>query len=213
MTPNNIVNMAKIKELDLIAVCDHNSARNLPAVAAVAKEAGICLLPGIEITTAEEIHLLSYFPTVETAVAFGDYIYEALAPIENRPEIFGEQEILNEDDEVIGHMDKLLINACAYSIDQLVKEVRAVGGIPVPAHVNKEANAILTTLGYIPEDLAFTTIEVFAKGSLANVPLDRYRMIYSSDAHYLLDMAERENYLHVEEASAAAALKKLGQKQ
>ena len=81
MTPNNIVNMALIKGLDIIAVCDHNTARHLPAIARVAEEAGLPLLPGMEITTAEEVHLLAYFSSVDKALEFSDYIYPHLPPI------------------------------------------------------------------------------------------------------------------------------------
>ena len=127
MTPNNIVHMAMLKELNMIAVTDHNSARNLPAVKKVAEECGILLIPGIEVTTAEEIHLLTYFETVEETMDFGEYIYDSLPDISNRPEIFGEQRIMDETDAVTGHLDKLLLTASCHSIDALCREVSAPG--------------------------------------------------------------------------------------
>lgn len=209
MTPNNIVGMATIKELSLIAVADHNCARNMPAIAKVAEAMGVLLLPAIEITTAEEVHLLSYFPTVEQAVDFGEYVYAALPDIKNRPEIFGEQCIMNEDDEQIGTVEKLLINACAYSIDQLVVDIRAAGGVPVPAHVNKTANSLIENLGFIPPDLNFKTIEVGARHSLSGIDIDKYRILTSSDAHQLIDMAEPEQTIGLSEMTAAAVIEKL----
>ena len=100
MTPCNIAGMAKIKGLDIIAVCDHNTARNLPAVQRVCEAYGLLLLPGMEITTREEVHLLGYFPTVETALAFGEMLRAHLPKKKNNPRFFGRQLVMNEDDEI-----------------------------------------------------------------------------------------------------------------
>lgn len=212
MTPNNIVNMAAIKELHMIAVTDHNSARNLPAVQQVAEECGVLLIPGLEITTAEEIHLLGYFESVKAAVAFGENIYDALPDISNRPDIFGCQHILDAEDNIVGSMDKLLINACAYTYDELFAKIRSAGGVPVPAHVNKSSNAVIMTLGCIPDDPQMQTIEVWEKGPLAGIDVERYRMLNSSDAHQLIDMAEPTHYLNVE-PTVSSVLEKLCSRQ
>lgn len=212
MTPNNIVHMAMLKGLHLIAVTDHNAAANLPAVKRIADACGVLLLPGLEINTAEEVHLLAYFAEVAQAVEFGEYIYAALPDVANRPDIFGEQHIMDEDDQVTGQLDKLLINACTLSIDQLVGEIRAAGGLPVPAHVNRASNSILANLGYIAPDYGFSAIEVAKSMPLAGVDVERYRLLYSSDAHYIIDIAEPEQSLHIEgECTPAAVLKKLAE--
>ena len=208
MTPNNIVHMAMLKELNMIAVTDHNSARNLPAVKKVADECGIFLIPGIEVTTAEEIHLLTYFETVEETMDFGEYIYDSLPDISNRPEIFGEQKIMDETDAVTGHLDKLLLTASCHSIDALCREVRHRGGVPVPAHVNRESNSILMSLGFIPADLEFSSLEVAEAFPLQGVNPAAYRVLYSSDAHYIMDIAEKRNYLNCD-ANSAAVLEKI----
>ena len=111
MTPNNIVGMAFIKQLDAIAVCDHNTAENLPAVKEVADMMGVLLLPGMELTTREEAHMLAYFPDVDSALAFSRFVHEHLPPIANRPEFFGRQVIMNSQDEEVGEEEKLLISA------------------------------------------------------------------------------------------------------
>ena len=102
MTPNNIVGMAFIKQLDAIAVCDHNTARNLPAIKEVADMMNVVLLPGLELTTREEAHMLAYFESVDAALAFSDVIYAHLPPIPNNAKFFGEQQRMNAQDEVIG---------------------------------------------------------------------------------------------------------------
>jgi len=195
MTPNNIVRMAMLKGLDLIAVTDHNSAGNLPAVKQVAEECGVMLLPGLEVTTAEEVHLLAYFQTVEAALELGGIIYASLPPIKNRPDIFGRQLLLDSEDQVIGEVEKLLVNACGYSLQQVCGIVRGLDGVPVPAHVNRESNSIVSNLGFIPEDLGFSAIELAEHLPAGGIDLTRYRVLHSSDAHYIADIAERVHYL------------------
>ena len=111
MTPNNIAGMAFIKGLDVIAVCDHNSARNLPAVKAAADRMNVLLLPGMELTTREEAHMLCYFRTVQACMAFGEAIYAHLAPTPNNERFFGRQQVMNERDEEIDVEERLLIGA------------------------------------------------------------------------------------------------------
>ena len=111
MTPNNIVNMACLLGLDVIAVSDHNSCKNLPAVCKLAQMRGLTVVPAMEACTAEEVHVLCLFETLSGAMAFGERIYESLPPILNQPEIYGEQLILDEKDNIVGKEPKLLINA------------------------------------------------------------------------------------------------------
>ena len=107
MTPANICGMAKLKGLDAIAICDHNSARNLPAAQELCDAYGLLLLPGMEITTREEVHLLGYFETVEAALAFGEMLRGHLPNKKNKPQFFGRQLVMNSDDEIIGEEEAL----------------------------------------------------------------------------------------------------------
>lgn len=209
MTPNNIVGMAALKGLSIIALTDHNTGENLPAIQKIAEEAGVLLIPGIEATTAEEIHVLTYFPEVEQAVEFGRVLYDSLPNIRNRTDIFGEQLILDEMDEETGSLEKLLIQATPYTIDDLVKMGREAGGFVLPAHVNKQANSMLQNLGFIPEELEFPALEVSARAPLTGIDLEKYRLIYSSDAHVLWDIAEKEHYLNLEECTRDAVFCKI----
>ncbi|MDD3226480.1 MAG: PHP domain-containing protein, partial [Tissierellia bacterium] len=109
MTPNNIINMSLIKGLNIISVTDHNTADNLPAVMELSHKAGIKIIPGLEVTTKEEVHVLCYFKKLDKAMEFGRIIYDSLPFIKNNPEIFGEQNIYNSKDEITGTLEKLLI--------------------------------------------------------------------------------------------------------
>lgn len=189
MTPNNIIGMAGILELDIIAVSDHNSALNLPAISKLGEENGILVVPAIEITTSEEVHVLSLFPDTDSALKMGEELYELLPDIENDVEIFGEQLIMNENDEVIGTRKKLLSNAVNLSIDDVFEKVRAYGGVPIPAHIDKSSYSLLSNLGFVPPELTLTSIEI------KNPPHklgEEYRFITDSDAHSLEVMSEHD---------------------
>lgn len=205
MTPNNIAGMARIKGLDVIAVCDHNSALNLPAVKRAADDMGVLLLPGIEATSREEVHVLCYMPTVEAAMALGARI-RATLPMPNMPDMFGRQLIMNENDEITGTEDKLLIQAGGFSVEELAAAARELGGVPVPAHVNRAAFSVLSILGFIPPDARFTTIEVSPALPLTGADASQYHVLTSSDAHYLPDILERHSYLPIDVPSVEAIL-------
>lgn len=200
MTPNNIVHMAKLKGLNMIAVSDHNSARNLPAVKKVADAAGLALLPAMELTTREEVHLLSYFRTVDAACAFSNAVYPFLADIRNNPGFFGEQQVMNENDEVIAEEEKLLLGALDIPIEELAERICAAGGLPVPAHINREDNGLFAMLGFMPPGLKAAALEVSKAMPCPPVPKG-YAILHSSDAHRLEDIYERVEAIDLPEIS------------
>ena len=204
MTPNNIVNMAFLKQLDMIAVADHNTARHLPAIKKVADNVGVGLLPAIELNTQEEVHMLAYFRSVEEALAFSDEIYAYLPPIKNRPEFFGPQLELDENDEVVREEERLLISALGLSIDQLVKMLNQRGALAVPAHINRGSNGILQALGFLPPALKFAALEVSVGTPLPHKGIpNELIQLHSSDAHYLENMFERQEFLEMPSPDAA----------
>ncbi len=192
MTPNNIVNMAKLLGLDVIAVSDHNCALNLPAVQKVARKNDMLVIPAIELNTAEEVHVLTLFYSFEQALNFSDYIYGHLPDIENKPEIFGEQLILDENDEATGTVDKLLINALDLGLDALCGQIGSYGGVMIPAHINKSAYSLISNLGFIPPEYGFKCVEVNSPDFKTDF---EGNIISDSDAHYLEHINERVNYL------------------
>lgn len=203
MTPNNIIKMAALKGLNMIAVSDHNTAAHLPAIEKVAKGIGVSLLPAMELTTREEVHLLAYFRTVQKAVEFSELIYPHLPNIRNRPEFFGPQQQLDSEDEPVREESKLLISALALSIDKLTAMLRERGAFPVPAHINRTGNGILNALGFLPPNLDFRVLEISK-----NLPIDpgyeHCARLHSSDAHYLPDILERTEFLELGEPTPSA---------
>lgn len=190
MTPCNIAGMAKIKGLDLIAVTDHNSARNLRACARAAADMGVLFLPGMELCTAEEVHVLAYFPTVDAAESMGEECRKWLPQQKNRPDFFGRQIVMDEHDRETGEEDALLIGALSLDLNVLTARVRALGGVPVPAHVFR-GNGLIHMLGFIPEEAGFRTLEIRD----VEKELPGYLTLHSSDAHRLGDISERGAFL------------------
>ncbi len=205
-TPNNIVNMALIKGLNVIALADHNTGRNCPAAIAAGRKSGLVVLPAMELTTSEDIHILCLFERYEDLCKLEEHIRGTRLRIRNKPEIFGEQAILDENDEKIGEEEDLLIVSAGVSVEEVAPLVKGYGGIPIPAHVDKQANGLIGILGAFDYGLGFEMIECSAD---CGVDLPR---IVGSDAHYLWDIAEAEHFIEAETCSAHgvfAALKGL----
>ena len=215
-TPNNIAGMATLCGLNIVALTDHNTTKNCPAFFAAAKKYGLIPIAGMELTTSEDIHVVCLFETLEDATAFDEYVSKRRLPIDNRPEIFGKQQILDENDEVIGEERYLLINATSISIDETVSLVREYGGVCYPAHIDRESNGAVAVLGAFPDWLGYTSYELSATGVKAdeeekNPGIKSLRCVVSSDAHYLWDISEAENYFLLEDEpySSAAVRNKL----
>ncbi|MBQ8195746.1 MAG: PHP domain-containing protein [Oscillospiraceae bacterium] len=214
MIPSNIVGMAMLKQLDVIAVTDHCSCLNCPAVAKLAAAYGITALFGMELTTEEEVHVLCLFDELEKAMDFGSYVRTQYLDVMNVPEIFGEQLIMDEDDNIIGKEETLLINATQIGFEQVFGLTEKYGGVMIPAHVEKKANSLLANLGAVPEDSRFTCFEMKHIGYREQISEEhpyfkKCRMITNSDAHYLENINEPVNFLEADENTAAAVLRAL----
>lgn len=214
MTPANIVGMAVVKGLQVIALTDHNTCRNCPAVMAAAEEYGILAVPGMELTTAEEVHAVCLFPGLSQALNFDQYVYERLIKFPNRPDIFGNQQVYNEQDQICAEEPNLLINATEISFDGLWELVRSFQGVMFPAHIDKRANSLISNLGLIPPDSRFTCAEVKDMKKLHGLRrdhpyLNRCRIISNSDAHYLEHINEPDLTIPVKEYSAQAVIETL----
>ncbi|HPT77767.1 MAG TPA: PHP domain-containing protein [Candidatus Atribacteria bacterium] len=198
MTPNNIVNMALLNGLDAIAVTDHNSCDNVEAVIKAAR-GRLVVVPGMELQTSEEVHILCYFPDLDSLMSFQDRISAFYDGVENKPDLFGNQFIMNERDEVIGFRKQLLLASLNISIDEALQYARSLGGIVVPAHVDRPSYSIISQLGFIPEYMGFTLLEYSQKSSVENYISRKYKLITSSDAHSLGSILERKMIIPVEE--------------
>lgn len=214
MTPANIAGMAAVKGLDVIALTDHNSCKNCPAILKHGEEYGITVIPGMELTTTEEVHVVCLFPALGDAMAFDGYVYEHLLPIKNREDIFGKQQIMDADDQVTGNVERLLIGATDISFDQVFGLVEAYRGIAYPAHIDKPTTSLLSNLGFVPPDSSFTCAEISTFDHLHQIQKEhpyflQCKMLSSSDAHYLEDIREPDYQIYARSRAAKDILEGL----
>ncbi len=209
-TPTDIAGVAKLNSLDIAALTDHNTAKNCPAFFEAAKSYGILPIAGMELTTAEDIHVVCLFKNLKSALDFDVFLEDKRANIKNREEIFGEQLIMDKDENVIGKEDKLLIAATSISVEDVRSAVEAYGGICYPAHIDKEANSIITVLGTLPHTLGFRAAEIHSRDKIEaykrQFELDELVFTVSSDAHTLLDISEGQNYFLLDDGLSGDAL-------
>ena len=163
MTPNNIVNMAYLKGLDIIAITDHNSCLNARAVMEAGKGV-VKVVPGMEVTTSEEVHTLCLFPDIESAEDMGELVRSKMSGIKNDPRIFGRQLVLNSQDEITGEEENLLVNAIDMDIYEVSAETKKRGGLFIPAHIDKSSYSVTANLGFLPPDLYVDGLEITARG-------------------------------------------------
>ena len=206
MTPGNIVGMSLLNGLQIVALTDHNSVKNCPAFFKIAKANGIIPIAGIELTTSEDVHVVCLFRTLEAAMEFGEFIESKRMRIKNDPEIFGKQLITDENDEICGEEEFLLINAVNISIDEAFYEVLKRGGVCYPAHIDRSSNGIISMLGDFPPEPEFTAYELndiaSLDGCLSQFPIISERglvHVASSDAHYLTDISENGFAIELED--------------
>ena len=197
MTPANIVGMAMLNGLQVIALTDHNTVRNCPAFFKLAKDYGLIPVAGVELTVSEDVHAVCLFRDLESAMEFGKLIENRRARIKNDPEIFGKQTVMDENDEKLGEEEFLLINAVDISLDEAHTEVTRRGGVCFPAHIDRSSNGIVAMLGDFPPEPRFTAFELndiaMLEECLSRFPIITERglvHVASSDAHYLTDISE-----------------------
>lgn len=215
MTPANLVNMAAVKGLNVIALSDHNAAGNCEAAIRAGERAGVLVLPAMELNTAEEAHVLCLFERVDQALALEERVRASTVPVANNPEIFGRQQLRDEDDNLLGEEENLLITASGIGVFDVQKLCRELGGLAIPAHIDKTAYSVISTLGFLSPDMEFSTAEVTKGCNLLQLlqdhpELEGYQFIRDSDAHYLWDISEPEYFLKLPELTPAAVLHALG---
>ena len=196
MAPRAIVDEAIRKGIDLIAVADHNTAAMNGAVAQAAAERGLFYLYGMELQTREEVHLLAYFDTSDACLAFSDEVYSFLPKKENVPEYFGDQVIVDVDETILGVEPRLLLNSLDLSFEDAVERIRAHGGLPVPAHVDRATFGLIAQLGFAPEGVDFALVE--AVGGALPASFGAAALLCTSDAHELEQIGRRTTTFWVE---------------
>ncbi|MEG0020273.1 MAG: PHP domain-containing protein [Oscillospiraceae bacterium] len=200
MTPASIAGMAHLTGLKLIALTDHNTAANLPAISAACEEYGIGVLYGLEVCTSEEIHILCYFNRLESAMSFGDYIESNMPKIKNKPEVYGNQIVMDSQDNIIRTVENLLILGCALSCYEIVEHCHEMGGVCYWAHIDRDSFSVISVLGTVPLDIKADGVEIYdlacrtqliAQGHITkDTPY-----LSSSDAHYLWLIGENNQVM------------------
>lgn len=211
MTPYNLVNMAKLLGLDAIALTDHNTSQNCRAAIKVGESIGLTVIPGMELCTSEEVHIVCLFDDLKNAEAFSEYVLSTAPKIKNRPDIFGEQLIMNEADEIIGTQELLLTAASGISIENSVELVSEYGGFCYPAHIDRSSYSVISNLGMITEEMDFRAVEMTENADRAdliqkNPIIKNMPVIVSSDAHYLENMKEAKHKISTDANTAKAIL-------
>lgn len=209
MTPASIAGMASLTGLQLLALTDHNSCGNCEAFMKACKHYGIVPVPGMELTTMEEIHMVCLFPDLENALEFESIVKPRLQPIKNRKEVFGNQLRVNEEDEILGEEEILLISATDIPLVEGYELVKKLGGAAYPAHIDRDSNGIIAILGAVPEEPPFPAVEL-RDGENREAYIERYglsekRFVCSSDAHNLWSIQEGEHWLDLDDEPYSSA--------
>ena len=195
--------MATLNNLQVVALTDHNTCRNCPGFFEAARKQGIIPIAGMELTTAEDIHIIFLFPELEDALRFSDEVNTKRFLFENRVDVYGEQYIMDGNDEVIGTDPYLLSNATSITVEECPALAEKFGGICYPAHIDRQANGIISTLGTFPDIKGFKCCEFHDKDQveeyLSKYPVGDRKIIISSDAHFLWDMREDNDFFLIDD--------------
>lgn len=190
MSPGEILKKSSEAGLDIIALTDHNSTRNVKTLKKIAPDYGIFVIGGCEVTTREEVHCLAYFGDNDTMDIFQKWLDERLPDIKNNVDYFGYQVAVDENEIITYEEPKLLLSAVDADINELSEKINELNGICVPAHVNKSKYSVISQLGFIPPNSSFHAIEFAPNTCLStynrheNAGLADHCIIKNSDAHY-----------------------------
>ena len=211
MSPANIAEKASLQNIDILGICDHNSAENIPAVMKAAGQYKITVLPGIEVTSQEEIHILALFDEVPSALELQKIIYKNL-PGENDEEAFGIQVVVNELGEVLDFNQRLLIGASTLSISEVVDLIHTLDGLAIASHIDRESFSLISQLGFIPPDLDLDAVEISWRMDIHKA-LEKFKpnvaITKSSDAHFPEEIGRATTTFLIEKATAKEIKKAL----
>ncbi len=207
MIPPLIVSEALSRGINLIAITDHNSSANIPAVQKAAQGTDVFVLPGMELQTKEEVHVLCLFDTLDQVRTFQSLVDKNLPDMKNNPEFFGEQFIVDETGDLIARDMRLLLTSTELTFDDACQQVAALGGLAIPAHVDRAAFGLFANLGFIPPEIPLPALEISSRMSIEAArkkfpSIQPYPLIQSGDVHYLSDFLGA-NVLNMEKPTIA----------
>jgi len=211
MSPQAIARQAKHREIDILGICDHNSAENVPALMQAADQYSIRVLPGMEVTSQEEVHILALFDDLEPALALQEIVYTHL-PGENDEEAFGMQVVVNAGGEVLHFNPKLLIGASTLSIEEVVTHIKALDGLAIASHIDREGFSLIGQLGFVPDHLEIDALEISPRTTLEEARerfQPRLPLTCASDAHYLDDIGTGYTTFYIEDRTTREIKKAL----
>lgn len=200
MLPDLIVAKAEIEGIDLIALCDHNSAENAAACVEASRGTSVKVLPGIECESVEGMHLLAIFDSVEAAGQMQGFLWERLPDMPNVPDIFGAQMVVTASGDFVRYNERLLATGADATVDEIAGAARGFGGLAVPAHVDKPSAGVIGVLGFVPEGMPCDAVELSPRYGAAQAremfsSLGGLAIIRSSDAHRLAEIGESGSYV------------------
>ena len=199
-----IVQQAKQTGLDVIGICDHNSCENVGAMMKAGEREGLTVIPGVEVTSREEVHILGLFNSEQDLMCLQDIIYENL-PGESDEEAFGPQLVVDEYGNVTGKNSRLLIGATTLAVEQIIDAIHRFEGLAIASHIDRQRFSLIGQLGYIPKDLKLDALEVSNPSAIEQEY--KYPLVTSSDAHFLEDIGRNSTCFMIEEIS----LREIGQ--
>jgi len=203
LSPREIVERAKAQGLDIIAVTDHNTAKNVRVVMGLGERRGLTVIPGMEVQTREEIHLLALFPDWPSTAAWDEEVRRHLPDVRNDPEVFGDQPIVDEEGNILEFEERLLLNSIDLPLEEVKHRIEGHGGMTIPSHFDKGSFSLISQLGLIPEDMELEVLEASHKThfpSMGNVSPHIPRIV-SSDAHRLEDIGNARTIFLLAEAT------------
>ncbi|MCX6555668.1 MAG: PHP domain-containing protein [Candidatus Aminicenantes bacterium] len=216
MSPAAIIRRAKELRLDVIAVTDHNSVENGFVAAELGEKNGVKVLFGMEAQTREDVHILCLFQDRRSAESFNERVYALLPDVKNDPDFFGDQLVVDGQDNIIRREEKLLLNALNASIPELLELVRQHQGFAIPAHVESAPYGLLINLGLVPRELDGAVLEISCATRSETVlkmypDLARFPLISNSDAHFLKDIGRAYTVFDAVDHSLPALIAAAGQ--
>ncbi len=213
MHPGAIVREALEQQLDIIAICDHNTGENVQYVTKAAENTALTVLPGMEVTSREEVHVIALLEQYEQLLRLQEYVYEHLSGL-NDEDAFGLQVIVNEIGEVEGFNERLLIGATDIPMEELVDRIHDHGGLAIAAHIDRPSFSVISQLGFVPRHVPFDALEISARLPLTQArsrfpELESYPFVTSSDAHFIRDLGAASTKMHLHGASLGEIRKAL----
>ena len=212
MTPYNLVNMAALAGLQVIALTDHNTTKNCPAAVRVGEEVGVLVVPGMELTTKEDVHIVCLFPDCDAAEQFRQFVYERLPKRKNRPKAFGNQFIMDERDNILGEEEQLLNFGSSIGVYEVAALAELYDGFAIPAHIDRASFSLLRVMGLVDPAMGFTVYETTPDCDAEELYRTRNIVggnISNSDAHDLFAIPDAKRTLNIAYPNAGSVIRAL----